>query len=448
MRADLLLRRRGASCTRAIAFVLAGAILLSGCAVGKSSPATDVSATAATLRGTVSSDRDEQVTWSFSYGTTTAYGSTTPRTTLAIADRNEHPVAQVVTGLEPETTYHFRLCAQSLGSTSCGADQSFTTSRADPTVLSITATPDLYPQFDPQVSDYVTRCGGNPVTVDVAAPPGTEVAVDGQTGRSGRFSQTVALASGQRFAFSTVAAGQTRTFHVRCLPSDFPTWTFSRSAQPSQAWTLLALTGQRYVTFFDGDGVPVWWYQSDKGPIDARVLSNDTVAFARSCACGFGTPDTSYQIRRLDGTLVRTLRTAGVDTDHHDLQEVGNGNLLLAAYVPRDNVDLTAFGGPSSATVQDAVIQELAPDDSVVWSWNSKDHIALGETDPWWDFLNEVSIPLPDGRRAYDVVHFNAVEPTATGCWCPCATRTRSTASAAATVGSSGSSAGRRRPRA
>jgi arylsulfotransferase ASST len=335
--------------------------------------------------------------------------------TLGITDRNAHPVSAVITGLEPETTYHFRLCAQSVGFTSCGVDRSFTTTQAEPTALSIKATPDLHPQFDPQVSDYVTRCGSDPVTVDVAAPPGTEVAVDNQPARSGRFSQTVALSSGQDFALSTVDGGQTRTFHVRCLPSDFPTWTFTRSAQSSQAWTLLALTGQRYVTFFDGDGVPVWWYRSDGGPIDARVLSDDTVAFARSCACPFGTPDTSYEIRRLDGTLVRSVRTVDVDTDHHDLQEVGNGNLLLAAYVPRDNVDLSAFGGPSDATVQDAVIQELAPDGSLVWSWNSKDHIGLSEADPWWGFLKAFPTQLPDGRTAYDVVHFNAVEPDGDG---------------------------------
>ncbi len=87
-------------------------------------------------------------------------------------------------------------------------------------------------------------------------------------------------------------------------------------------------------------------------PIDAKLLSDDSVAFAEWILSSFNAnPALKYQVRRLDGTLVRTLQTVGVPTDFHDLQELPNGNYLLVAYKPRDHVDLSAYGKSSDSTV-------------------------------------------------------------------------------------------------
>ena len=335
--------------------------------------------------------------------------------------RTRVDVSEALGGLEPETAYHVRLCAQAPDFDAfCGDDQAFTTQPdAPPTELSITATPALYPAFDPAVIDYVTRCGSDPVAFEVAAPAGTEVAVDGAAARSGRFTESVQLAAGQRAAITATTGATTDTFHVRCLPADFPAWTHARSGQPSQGWTLVSVvkgsTADQHVVFFDNRGVPVWWY-SPVGifPIDAKLLSDDSVAFAEWILSGFNpNPALKYQVRRLDGTLVRTLQTVGVPTDFHDLQELPNGNYLLVAYKPRDHVDLSAYGKSSDSTVLDAEIQELTPDGQLAWSWNSKDHIDLDETGRWWNILNPGT--LPDGRQAMDHVHINAVEPDGTG---------------------------------
>ena len=336
-------------------------------------------------------------------------------------DRTRVSVSEALGGLEPGTTYHVRLCAQAPDFDAfCGDDRTFTTEPdAPPTELSITATPALYPAFDPAVIDYVTRCGSDPVAFEVEAPAGTEVAVDGAAARSGRFTESVQLAAGQRAAITATTGGTTDTFHVRCLPADFPAWTHQRSGQPSDGWTLVSVvkgsTEDQHVVFFDNRGVPVWWY-SPAGffPIDAKLLSDDSVAFAEWILSGFNpNPALKYQVRRLDGTLVRTLQTVGVPTDFHDLQELPNGNYLLVAYKPRDHVDLSAYGESSDSTVLDAEIQEITPGGQLVWSWNSKDHIDLDETGRWWNTLNPG--PLPDGRQAIDHIHINAVEPDGNG---------------------------------
>jgi streptogramin lyase len=88
--------------------------------------ATGVSAAGATLNGTVNG-QGAAVTYHFDYGTTTAYGSSTPTTPTSFADNADHSVSAPVTGLTPNTTYHYRVVASSANGTSNGADQAFTT---------------------------------------------------------------------------------------------------------------------------------------------------------------------------------------------------------------------------------------------------------------------------------------------------------------------------------
>jgi Calx-beta domain-containing protein len=94
-------------------------------------PATDMTQTGATLRGTVVPN-GVATSHHFDYGTTTSYGSTTP-TTAAGSGTTAVPVAAAVGGLSPATTYHFRLAATNSAGTSFGDDASFTTG-ANPTL--------------------------------------------------------------------------------------------------------------------------------------------------------------------------------------------------------------------------------------------------------------------------------------------------------------------------
>ena len=151
--------------------------------------------------------------------------------------------------------------------------------------------------------------------------------------------------------------------------------------------------------------------QRGRVPGDATLLSDNTIAFM-AAGGGYATnPSGGWEIRRLDGSLVRTVRTVGSPTDFHELQQLPNGDFLLDTYVPRDNVDLSPYGGPSNATVVDGEIQEIAPDGSLVWSWNTKDHVSLSEVGRWWPTVLQSPTTLPDGRVAYDPVHINAIEP-------------------------------------
>ncbi|HET8978250.1 MAG TPA: hypothetical protein VFN87_08830, partial [Solirubrobacteraceae bacterium] len=92
--------------------------------------------------------------------------------------------------------------------------------------LQISTTPALFPAFNPSISDYVTRCQpANQVQASVSAPVGTSVSVDNGPAQTGSFTSTVSVSAGQEFTIASTAAGQTTTYYIRCLPSDFPAFT-------------------------------------------------------------------------------------------------------------------------------------------------------------------------------------------------------------------------------
>jgi hypothetical protein len=87
--------------------------------------ATAITQTAATLNGTVN-PRGLATAYRFDYGTTTAYGSSTTSTNVG-SGTTANGVSAHVTGLNPGTTYHFRLEASSSAGTTLGKDAHFTT---------------------------------------------------------------------------------------------------------------------------------------------------------------------------------------------------------------------------------------------------------------------------------------------------------------------------------
>ncbi|GAC1320552.1 MAG: hypothetical protein NVSMB25_13100 [Thermoleophilaceae bacterium] len=91
-------------------------------------PASAVTTVSATLNGTVN-PRGSSTSVVFVYGTSTAYGSTTP-TQSAGDGRTAAPVSANLSGLTPSTTYHYRVEATNAYGRAVGADRTFTTAAA------------------------------------------------------------------------------------------------------------------------------------------------------------------------------------------------------------------------------------------------------------------------------------------------------------------------------
>jgi streptogramin lyase len=111
-------------------------------------PATQIHASDATLAGTVT-PRSQTTTYSFDWGLTAGYGSSTA-TFSAGSGASAQSVTAFISGLEPATTYHFRVVATNAAGTTLGADRTFTTVAPAPFALPVTLPPpDVTPSLPP-----------------------------------------------------------------------------------------------------------------------------------------------------------------------------------------------------------------------------------------------------------------------------------------------------------
>jgi uncharacterized repeat protein (TIGR03803 family) len=87
----------------------------------------NLTANGATLTGTVN-PHGSAATWQFEYGTTASYGTLIPAVAGTTGSGNApENVSAVLSGLSPNTLYHFRLRATNANGTSLGPDTTFTT---------------------------------------------------------------------------------------------------------------------------------------------------------------------------------------------------------------------------------------------------------------------------------------------------------------------------------
>jgi hypothetical protein len=255
--------------------------------------------------------------------------------------------------------------------------------------------PPLIPAFKPSIHDYVARCvAGHPL----------RVRIDKKT-------QAYRLGDGQKVA---VKEGG-RYFRVRCLPKKFPNWIAERNGNPQAKYFLvtpaLGEHGTHFVALFDRNGVPIWWKNQPDKPYDAKLTPDGQFVWTTFTNTQFGIYSVPYVKYSLSGKRLRKIAAPGIPTDFHDMQIMPNGDYLLDSYVPRSGVDLSAYGGPKKATVMDNEIEEVDRAGRLVWLWKSKDHIALSESEPFMKYILNGPVTLPDGRKVYDIVHLNSVEP-------------------------------------
>jgi len=101
--------------------------------------ATGVGSTTATVNGTVNAN-NVTTTVTFNYGLTTSYGSTVPGVPATVNGNTVTPDAAALSGLAPNSTYHFQISGTSANGTSNGNDMTFTTLGSPPTVVTLAAT--------------------------------------------------------------------------------------------------------------------------------------------------------------------------------------------------------------------------------------------------------------------------------------------------------------------
>ena len=159
--------------------------------------ASAVGTTTVVLNGTVNATGTSAVT-SFDYGLDTSYGTNVPGTPASVTDGSSTVVSRPLTGLQPNTTYHFRVNGTNSAGTANGADMTFTTLNGTLSGLAL-GTGTLSPAFSPTVYNYqaavATSVSSVAFTPTTSYSP-TNVAVNGAAVDSGSASDPVPLVYG------------------------------------------------------------------------------------------------------------------------------------------------------------------------------------------------------------------------------------------------------------
>jgi hypothetical protein len=191
----------------------------------------------ATLNGTVNPDAAGNATCHFEYGTSTAYGQSAACSEEVPSGPDPVEVhSEALNGLQPDTTYHFRLDASNANGSNTSEDGEFTT--PGPGVLSVSvvdvasSSATLHAQIDPHGADthYYFQYG----TVDCAISPSACIQVPAGPGGDlgeGSGAQSVS-APLQDLQPSTV-------YHYRVVASNAVTTT----ERPDQTFKTQALDG-------------------------------------------------------------------------------------------------------------------------------------------------------------------------------------------------------------
>jgi hypothetical protein len=110
------------------------------------SATTNVTYSSATLYGYVNAEGQE-TTYHFQYGTSAAYGATTPLSPAGNGT-SSIKVSQPISGLQPGTVYHYRVVATNAKGTTDGSDRAFKTAQI-PLSLQIAGVPNPVPFGEP-----------------------------------------------------------------------------------------------------------------------------------------------------------------------------------------------------------------------------------------------------------------------------------------------------------
>lgn len=274
----------------------------------------------------------------------------------------------------------------------------------------------LYPDFDPAETRYVSRCGRGAAPIRVDAGAGTMVAVGSAEPETGAMQVDPGVQPGEDFTVAVTSGDAHRTYEVRCLPADFPKWRFQGLSPIAPGLFVVSFRASRearpWVIVFDHEGIPRWWYSPDTRALWAQILADGNVAWARSFGDGYGLdPRMAHEVRSVSGELIRVVRTKGEIVDGHEFRELGNGNVLVDTYAPGTKVNLKRFGGPKSASAVFGEVQEIGREGQVVWRWNSRGKIGLGETGRWWRNVLSNAKHSARGVTTFDPVHINSIEP-------------------------------------
>jgi hypothetical protein len=227
------------------------------------------------------------------------------------------------------------------------------------------------------------------------------------------------------------------TYTVLYTPSDFPEIYVSVSTDPSPGYFFISnfnpgSTGMpdtshtgKYLIILDNLGTPVWYKKVDSA-VDFKVQPNGQLSYVELVESDNSILEESHPTIEMDNNYKQTaVYECGISsyreettTDYHDSIILDNGNILLICWVGRET-DLSEYGGSSTTTKMDYIIQEIDPDGNIIFEWEARDHFSIADmptelfeilVDPFdYAHINSIDIDHNDGNIIVSSRHYSQV---------------------------------------
>lgn len=264
-----------------------------------------------------------------------------------------------------------------------------------------------WPAFSQDVLRYAVRpTADGPASVTVRAStsdPGGTVRVDGRLVQGGAATVSGVDVGDEISVIVRDGAGTTAYSYI-VLPRQFPLLRRTTPANPGTTDGSVLLTlgrwtspGPFFETAVDDNGVPVYVRQSFNS-MDLHRQPNGHYSVARGGANGADIVELDERFEE-----VRRLRTVGlVHTDGHD-----------AILLPDGSAYLMAYESNAATGLVDAVVQHLSASGTVLFEWNSADHVDVAAetvvgSDPDYAHVNSFEV-LDDGDLLVSFRHLSSV---------------------------------------
>ena len=281
--------------------------------------------------------------------------------------------------------------------------------------LQVTGGGTMYPAFDGGVHYYALTCEDS-TTLQVtarASSSGAQLTLlradhDDQVSTAGSLDARVTVSGDHDIAIRVRDAGDPTTYVIHCIPPSFPHITILKKTSDVAHGLMLIVprwrrysasegraVAEAYMAIIDNNGVPRFHRHIAFLPRDFSIGDGHGRAggnFRRLATGGYSLNRniTQRKVVELYDNHLQFIKSIGVvgplqTTDLHDFLITEEGNYLFISYhySDRDLCELQRFycadGTQSISNISDSVIQEVTPDGSVVFTWNSWDHMNVSE---------------------------------------------------------------------
>lgn len=354
-----------------------------------------------------------------------------------VSNLNYTPFDQASNAAIVELSAKGEVCIHSFASTALVVDlMGVFTLPSDVPALSLSLDTTAWPPFDPGGQHYATSCpatGTARLSFRVTVPTGTTAKVDGVDASKGTV--TVAAKTNSLIPITFSGRSGEKTYFLRCLPADYPELDVVKTGETEDGWYVTSIDGKSnsYLSIFDSYGGLAWYKSVPLGGTDFQRISGTEFAYIVASARFGSDPKNKWRITNLDGALLKRWGTIAdpdepevvFPTDHHEIAKGPGNGYTAISYPLLLNQDLTVlerkFGGEAAPNqgpshfyaddnIVDGVLQEIAADGSLSWSWRASEHFSYDEvTFPNGRNYVYTDIGLPHGGEV-DVWHLNAFQ--------------------------------------